>query len=104
MMAITNQIRINNLRGDIFGGVTAAVVSLTLALALGVSSGVRSLYGLYGAVCVGFFAALFGGTPTSISKPTGSMTVSPVYRFPCNVCAVGVKPFTPNLFNSFKFI
>jgi SulP family sulfate permease len=74
-MALTNQIRFNNLRGDIFGGVTAAVVSLPLALAFGVASGVGPLGGLYGAVCVGFFAALFGGTPTLISEPTGPMTV-----------------------------
>lgn len=74
-MAITNQIRFNNLRGDIFGGVTAAVVSLPLALAFGVASGVGPLGGLYGAVCIGFFAALFGGTPTLISEPTGPMTV-----------------------------
>ena len=74
-MAITNQIRFNNLRGDIFGGVTAAVVSLPLALAFGVASGIGPLGGLYGAVCVGFFAALFGGTPTLISEPTGPMTV-----------------------------
>jgi SulP family sulfate permease len=74
-MAITNLIRSNNLRGDIFGGVTAAVVSLPLALAFGVASGVGPLGGLYGAVCVGFFAALFGGTPTLISEPTGPMTV-----------------------------
>jgi SulP family sulfate permease len=75
IMAITNQIRFNNLRGDIFGGVTAAVVSLPLALAFGVASGIGPLGGLYGAVCVGFFAALFGGTPTLISEPTGPMTV-----------------------------
>jgi SulP family sulfate permease len=74
-MAITNLIRFNNLRGDIFGGVTAAIVSLPLALAFGVASGVGALGGLYGAVCVGFFAALFGGTPTLISEPTGPMTV-----------------------------
>jgi SulP family sulfate permease len=74
-MSITNLIRFNNLRGDIFGGVTAAVVSLPLALAFGVASGVGPLGGLYGAVCVGFFAALFGGTPTLISEPTGPMTV-----------------------------
>jgi SulP family sulfate permease len=74
-MSITNLIRFNNLRGDVFGGVTAAVVSLPLALAFGVASGVGPLGGLYGAVCVGFFAALFGGTPTLISEPTGPMTV-----------------------------
>jgi sulfate permease, SulP family len=74
-MSITNQIRFNNLRGDIFGGVTAAIVSLPLALAFGVASGVGPIGGLYGAICVGFFAALFGGTPTLISEPTGPMTV-----------------------------
>jgi SulP family sulfate permease len=74
-MAITNTIRFNNLRGDIFGGVTAAIVSLPLALAFGVASGAGPIAGLYGAVCVGFFAALFGGTPTLISEPTGPMTV-----------------------------
>jgi len=74
-MSITNLIRLNNLRGDLFGGVTAAIVSLPLALAFGVASGIGPLGGLYGAVCVGFFAALFGGTPTLISEPTGPMTV-----------------------------
>ncbi len=74
-MSVTNLIRFNNLRGDLFGGVTTAVVSLPLALAFGVASGIGPLGGLYGAVCVGFFAALFGGTPTLISEPTGPMTV-----------------------------
>ncbi len=74
-MAITNLIRFNNLRGDIFGGLTAAIISLPLALAFGVASGAGPIAGLYGAVCVGFFAALFGGTPTLISEPTGPMTV-----------------------------
>ena len=74
-MTVTNLIRFNNLRGDIFGGVTAAIVSLPLALAFGVASGIGPIGGLYGAICVGFFAALFGGTPTLISEPTGPMTV-----------------------------
>jgi SulP family sulfate permease len=54
---------------------TAAIVSLPLALAFGVASGVGPIAGLYGAVCIGLFAALFGGTPTLISEPTGPMTV-----------------------------
>ena len=74
-MEITNRIHFDNLRGDIFGGLTAAIVSLPLALAFGVASGAGAIAGLYGAVCVGFFAALFGGTPTLISEPTGPMTV-----------------------------
>ena len=62
-------------RGDFFGGVTAAVVALPLALAFGVASGAGAAAGLYGAIAVGFFAALFGGTPSQVSGPTGPMTV-----------------------------
>ncbi|MBY4677799.1 SulP family inorganic anion transporter [Marinobacterium arenosum] len=65
----------NSLRGDLYGGLTAAVVALPLALAFGVSSGAGAVAGLYGAVCVGLFAALFGGTPAQVSGPTGPMTV-----------------------------
>ncbi len=74
-MGITNRINFRHLRGDIFGGVTAAVIALPMALAFGVASGAGAASGLYGAVIVGFFAALFGGTPTLISEPTGPMTV-----------------------------
>ncbi len=74
-MQIFNQIRLDNLKGDVFGGVTATVVALPMALAFGVASGAGAEAGLYGAVLVGLFAALFGGTPTLISEPTGPMTV-----------------------------
>lgn len=74
-MPLTNRIHLKNLRGDIFGGLTAAVIALPMALAFGVASGAGPQAGLYGAVLVGFFAALFGGTPTLISEPTGPMTV-----------------------------
>ena len=74
-MGITNRINFRNVRGDAFGGVTAAVIALPMALAFGVASGAGAASGLYGAVIVGFFAALFGGTPTLISEPTGPMTV-----------------------------
>jgi SulP family sulfate permease len=74
-MHFFNRIHFNNLRGDLFGGVTTAIVSLPLALAFGVASGAGPAAGLYGAVLVGLFAALFGGTPTLISEPTGPMTV-----------------------------
>ncbi|MGB3655858.1 MAG: SulP family inorganic anion transporter [Rivularia sp. (in: cyanobacteria)] len=74
-MQITNQIHFRNLRGDIFGGLTAAIIALPMALAFGVASGAGPAAGLYGAILVGFFAALFGGTPTLISEPTGPMTV-----------------------------
>ena len=74
-MQIVNRIHFRNLKGDIFGGLTAAVIALPMALAFGVASGAGPAAGLYGAVLVGFFAALFGGTPTLISEPTGPMTV-----------------------------
>ena len=64
------------LRGDVFGGITATVVALPVALALGVASGMGAAAGMYGAIAVGFFAAVFGGTRTQISGPTAPMTVA----------------------------
>ena len=70
-----NKPLLSNLRGDIYGGITAAIVALPLALAFGVASGAGPIAGMYGAIFVGFFAAVFGGTPAQISGPTGPMTV-----------------------------
>jgi sulfate permease, SulP family len=64
----------SNLKGDILGGLTAGIVALPLALAFGVTSGLGPSAGLYGAIFISFFAALFGGTPTQISGPTAPMT------------------------------
>ena len=75
----------SNLKGDLFGGITAGIVALPLALAFGIQafSGVSdpsaaslgAYVGLTGAMLLGFFAALFGGTHSQISGPTGPMTV-----------------------------
>lgn len=70
-----NKITLENFRGDLYGGLTAAVVALPLALAFGVASGMGPIAGLYGAIFVGLFASLFGGTPSQISGPTGPMTI-----------------------------
>ncbi len=64
----------SNFRGDLLGGITAGIVALPLALAFGVSSGLGPTAGLYGAIFISFFAAMFGGTPTQISGPTAPMT------------------------------
>ena len=72
------------LRGDVRGGVATAVVVLPEALALGVAvaatsgddPGVGALAGLWGAVAVGFFAAVFGGSRGLISGPSVPMTVA----------------------------
>lgn len=66
---------LKNLKGDISGGLIAGIIALPLALAFGVQSGMGAAAGLYGAIAVGIFAAMFGGTPTQASGPTGPMTV-----------------------------
>ncbi len=78
-------IETNNIKGDVFGGVTAGIVALPLALAFGIqafggvndpaAAPIGALAGLVGATLLGFFAALFGGTHSQISGPTGPMTV-----------------------------
>jgi SulP family sulfate permease len=65
----------NTVRGDFFGGVSAGVVALPLALAFGVASGMGPVAGLYGAIATGIVATVFGGTPVQISGPTGPMTL-----------------------------
>ena len=66
---------LKNLKGNFYGGITASVVALPLALAFGVASGAGAIAGVYGAIIVGFFASIFGGTATQISGPTGPMTI-----------------------------
>ena len=62
-------------RADLRGGIRAAAVALPLGLAFGVVSGAGPVAGLYCAICTGFFAALFGGTPTQIAGPTGPIAI-----------------------------
>lgn len=77
-----------NLKGDIFGGLTSSIVALPLALAFGIQAfgvisvedvpnigAIGALAGIIGAIMLGFFASLFGGTHSQISGPTGPMTV-----------------------------
>ncbi|MBP5360264.1 MAG: SulP family inorganic anion transporter, partial [Bacteroidaceae bacterium] len=78
-------IKTDNIKGDLFGGITAGVVALPLALAFGIqafggiddpsAASVGAFAGLVGATILGFFASLFGGTHSQISGPTGPMTV-----------------------------
>ncbi|RLD66862.1 MAG: sodium-independent anion transporter [Bacteroidetes bacterium] len=65
----------SNLKGDAFGGITAGIVALPLALAFGAQTELGAIAGLYGAIALGILAALFGGTRTQISGPTAPMTV-----------------------------
>lgn len=75
MISWIHGLHFQNIRGDLYGGLVAAVLALPLALAFGVASGAGAVAGLYGAIFLGFFAAMFGGTPAQASGPTGPMTV-----------------------------
>ena len=86
---------LQTLRGDVLGGVTAAVVLLPMALAYGVVSGLGVIAGLYGAIAVGFFASLFWGTRALISGPTGPMAVA---------MAVVVGSYAENLTEAFTIV
>ena len=86
---------LEDLRGDVFGGLTSAVVGLPVALAFGVVSGLGALAGIYGAIAVGFFAAIFGGTRSQISGPTGPMAVA---------MAVIVTSYTGSLAEAFTVV
>jgi len=66
---------LKHIKGDLFGGITAGIVALPLALAFGMQSGMGAVAGLYGAMVLGIVAAIFGGTATQVSGPTGPMTV-----------------------------
>ncbi|MEI5638433.1 MULTISPECIES: SulP family inorganic anion transporter [unclassified Pseudoalteromonas] len=84
------------IKGDLFGGVTTAIISLPLALAFGVASGAGAEAGMWGAILVGLFAALFGGSTSLISEPTGPMTVimtavltATMSKYPENGLAMG---------------
>ena len=68
--------KLQGVRGDVFGGLTAAVVALPLSLAFGVASGLGAIEGLYSAVVVGMIAALLGGSKTQISGPTAPLSVA----------------------------
>ncbi len=64
------------LKGDVFGGITSAIIALPVAIAFGVASGVGAVAGLYSAIAIAFFAAIFGGTPAMVSGPTAPMVVA----------------------------
>ena len=90
-MRFIHGLHFNNVRGDLLGGLTAAVVALPLALAFGnaaLGPG-GAIYGLYGAIVAGFISALMGGTPTQVSGPTGPMSVT-VAGVVSSLAAVGV--------------
>ena len=80
--------KLADLRGDAFGGVTAGALLLPQAMGYGIISGLGPVAGLYGAIAVCLFAALFGGTRGMIGGPNTFATVT---------TAVVVAEYTDNL-------
>jgi SulP family sulfate permease len=100
-----------NLKGDLFGGLTASIIALPLALAFGIvafsplgpefaSKG--ALACLYGAIFTSFFASLFGGTPTQVTGPTGPMSVIIATLFTTFIATFGISGVISNA--EFEFI
>ncbi len=73
-MTDNKYITFKHFKGDFFGGVTAGIVALPLALAFGEQSGLGASAGLFGAIAIGFFASLLSSTQQQISGPTAPMT------------------------------
>lgn len=102
------------IKGDICGGITAGVIALPLALAFGIASGLGAGAGVWGAIVLGFFAAVFGGTKMQISGPTGPMSVISaviVFKFANDINAVmaifvlaGILQIMFGIFRFGKFI
>jgi len=84
----------NNLCGDIYNGLTTAIVALPLAMSMGAASDVGPIAGMYGAIFIGLFAALFDGIPSQISDPTGLMIVV-MGPFLFNTLYIQLTPFRP---------
>ena len=60
---------------DLTAGIIVGIVSLPLAIAFAIASGVKPEQGLYTAIIAGFVIALFGGSRAQVSGPTGAFIV-----------------------------
>ena len=67
---------LSDLRGDVLGGVTTGGIILPVAMGYGVLSGLGAAAGLYGAVAVGIFASVFGGTRGIVYGPNIPVAVA----------------------------
>jgi len=57
---------------DLLAGLTVGVISLPLAMAFAIASGVKPEYGIYTTIIAACLAALFGGSKYQVSGPTGA--------------------------------
>ena len=64
-----------NLKGDVFGAITAGIIAFPQALAFGVSSGFGAAAGIWGAVILSFVTGIIGCNLPLISGPTGPASI-----------------------------
>lgn len=62
-------------RQDLISGLTVSIVSLPLAMALAIASGLSPANGLFTAIIAGFIVSLLGGSKYQIGGPTGAFAV-----------------------------
>lgn len=60
---------------DIVGGFTVSIVSLPLAMAFAIASGLSPIYGLYTVIIVGVIGAITTGCKFQVSGPSGTFAV-----------------------------
>lgn len=61
---------------NIIAGVIVGIVSLPLAMAFAIASGVKPEQGLYTAIIAGLIVTLMGGSRVQIAGPTGAFIVT----------------------------
>ncbi len=64
-----------HLASNILAGIIVGVVSLPLAMAFAIASGVKPEQGLYTAIIAGLIVTLFGGSRVQVAGPTGAFIV-----------------------------
>lgn len=62
-------------RSDLFSGITVGIISLPLAMAFAIASGLPPISGIYTSIIAGFVIAVLGGSAFQISGPTGAFIV-----------------------------
>lgn len=67
--------KLNTLKGDIFGGINAAIIALPQALAFGVATGFGATAGIWGAVILSFIVGILGTSIPMISGITGPSAI-----------------------------
>src|SRR5213080_3681312 len=66
---------VKDFTADLISGITVGIVTLPLAMAFAIASGVKPEAGIFTAVIAGFLISALGGSRVSIGGPTGAFVV-----------------------------